>query len=257
MRPRRRPGTVGFYMVRDPKSSAVLAILTLVFAAMAAAFWRLPAVSPAPKLAPLVSPDQLAGIKPPGTVRISAAQLVRSGGDASGLNCYACHHRESPPEVKFEANGRIILPKEHLDLIISMRNCSECHPADDPVKLDYADDGSVIMPKGHQNLAAMAHGRNFRNENCYNCHDRNQLDRLHTADGTQLRFDQATQLCASCHGPTYRDWLAGVHGRTNGVWDTSRGALVRQECASCHDPHAPAFTGLIPMPGPHRRIPTL
>jgi predicted CXXCH cytochrome family protein len=101
----------------------------------------------------------------------------------------------------------------------------------------------------------MAHGRNARNEDCYNCHDRDQLNQLHTPDGQKLTFEQATLLCASCHGPTYRDWMAGAHGRTSGFWDQKAGATSRQECASCHDPHAPAFTGLIPMPGPHQLHP--
>ena len=231
----------------------ILGALTLAFAASAVAFWRAPAVSPAPPRAPLVTPDMLAGIRPPGTVRISAAQLLHGSGDASGLDCYACHHRDQPPEVKFDAQHRIILPKEHADLIISMRNCAECHAPNRPVKLEYTDDGAPIIPAAHRNLMGMAHGRNFRNENCYNCHDRDQLNQLHTADGTKLNFEQATLLCASCHGPSYRDWQAGIHGRTSGFWDRSAGPITRQQCASCHDPHAPAFTGLIPMPGPHPR----
>jgi predicted CXXCH cytochrome family protein len=240
-------------MTEDSKICLVQAALTIAFAALAVAFARVPAVAPAPSRAPLVAPGSLAGVVPPGTIRISAGQLIRGGGDASGLDCYACHHRDQPPVVKFDADRRIILPKEHGDLIISMRNCSECHAPDKPVKLEYADDGAVIVPEAHRNLTAMAHGRNFRNENCFNCHDQNQLDRLHTADGTNLKFDEATLLCASCHGPTYRDWEAGIHGRTSGYWDRKAGPFVRQECTSCHDPHAPAFTGLIPMPAPHLR----
>jgi len=241
--------------VPDRKTTLVLALLTVGFGAMAFAFVRVPARPALLPRPPLVPVDSLAGIAPPGTVRISAAQLISSGGDVSGLACYACHHQDSPPVVKFDAQHRIVLPKEHADLIISMRNCGECHPANDPVKLDYTADGAVIMPDAHRGLLAMAHGRNFRNENCYNCHDSNQLDQLHSAEGAKLNFTQATLLCAGCHGPTYRDWEAGVHGRTSGYWDRSAGPIVRQECTSCHDPHAPAFTGLIPMPGPHRLHP--
>jgi predicted CXXCH cytochrome family protein len=220
-----------------------------VFAALACIFFMVPARPGLVMRDPIIRRDQLAIV--PGTVRVSAAQLVKSGGDASGLDCYACHHQDSPPEVKFDADNHIVLPKEHLDLIISMRNCAECHPANDPVKLDYDTDGNVVMPKAHMGLLAMAHGRDARNNNCYNCHVREQLNQLHTADGEKVGFDQATLLCASCHGPTYRDWKAGAHGRTSGFWNKADGATERQQCASCHDPHAPAFTGLIPMPGPH------
>jgi predicted CXXCH cytochrome family protein len=233
----------------DRKSSVVLALLTTLFAVLAVVFILVPARPGAPLRPPLVPRDSLAIA--PQTVRISAAQLIRSGGDVSGLDCYACHHKDSPPEVKFDASHRIILPREHSDLIISMRNCAECHPARDAVKLEYDDAGNVIVPKAHKGLLSMAHGRNFRNENCFNCHDKDQLDQLHTPDGEKLKFEQATLLCASCHGPTYRDWVAGAHGRTAGHWDRKAGPIEKQECASCHDPHAPAFTGLIPMPGPN------
>jgi predicted CXXCH cytochrome family protein len=236
-------------MNRDQKTDVILALITVAFTALAIRFARVPARPGVVMLPPIVPPEALAIV--PGTVRISAGQLIRSGGDTSGLACYTCHHQDSPPEVKFDERHRIILPKEHADLIISMRNCAECHPPNDPVKLEYSDDGSLIVPAAHRGLIAMAHGRNYRNENCYNCHDRDQLDQLHTPEGTKLRFDQATLLCAGCHGPTYRDWEAGIHGRTSGHWDRSAGPIKREECTSCHDPHAPAFTGIIPMPGPH------
>jgi hypothetical protein len=118
------------------------------------------------------------------------------------------------------------------------------------VKLEYAADGAVIMPKAHQDLLVMAHGRNNRNDNCFNCHNSAKLNELVTREGLHLKFDQATALCASCHGPTFRDWEAGVHGRTSGYWDRSKGPITREECTSCHDPHAPAFPQLIPLPGP-------
>lgn len=236
-------------MKPDPKTHLVLGILICGFAALGIAFWRVPARPGRVFRAPLVPIEALAIV--PGTVRISAAQLVSSGGDTSGLACYTCHHQDTPPVIKFGADRRVVFPKEHADLIISMRNCAECHPANDPVKLDYAADGTVIMPKAHQGLLAMAHGRNFRNENCYNCHDSGQLDQLHTPEGAKLKFDQATLLCAGCHGTTYRDWEIGAHGRPTGFWDSKSGPIVRQQCTSCHDPHAPAFTGIIPMPPPH------
>jgi predicted CXXCH cytochrome family protein len=231
------------------KTALVLALQTVGFAVLAYSFTRVPARPGVVARPPLVSQAALAIV--PGTVRISAAQLIQSGGDTSGLACYACHHQDSPPEIRPDPDNRIVLPKEHSDLILSMRNCAECHPPNDPVALNYDANGVVIVPRGHEGLLGMAHGRTFRNNNCYNCHDRDQLDQLHTPDGEKLTFSQATLLCASCHGPTYRDWRAGAHGRTGGYWDRTAGPIKREECTSCHDPHAPAFTGLIPMPGPH------
>lgn len=238
-------------MNNERNLSWVLAALSLAFTALAIVFVRTPARPAWTPRPPLTPPDVLAGVTPPGTVRISAAQLISSGGDASGLQCYSCHDQKSPPRLAFDASHRIVLPREHADLIIAMRNCDECHSTAKPVKLQYTDDNTVIIPEAHKNLAAMAHGRNFRNENCYTCHEQNQLDHLHTPEGSELTFEQATLLCAGCHGPTYRDWEVGIHGRVSGYWNRQLGPATRQQCVSCHDPHAPAFTGLIPMPPPH------
>lgn len=57
-------------------------------------------------------------------------------------------------------------------------------------------------------------------------------------------------VCAKCHGPVYRDWQNGSHGRINGYWDRSRGPQTRRRCIECHDPHAPPFAPLAPAPGP-------
>lgn len=235
----------------DPERKTTLTLLAMTagFALLAWAFVRVPARPPLLARAPLVPAAALAIV--PGTIRISAAQLASSGGDTSGLNCYACHHADQPPVITYDADHHVVLPKEHADLIISMRNCAECHPPNNPVQLEYADDGSLKMPKAHEALLVMRHGQSTRNENCYNCHLPNRLDRLHTAEGAVLTFDQATVLCGGCHGTTYRDWKAGAHGRTSGYWDRAAGPVTRQQCTSCHDPHSPRVTGLIPMPGPH------
>src|SRR4051812_20958456 len=56
------------------------------------------------------------------TVRTSVADLKASGGDTSGFDCYACHDTKKPVQVTTGADGRIVLPKEHLDLVFAMRN---------------------------------------------------------------------------------------------------------------------------------------
>lgn len=229
------------------KSAYVLGGLTVGFLALAVAFVGMEHVA---AQAPVKAPFVGAAAPKPATVRISAGQLIKSGGDASGLDCYACHDEKKPVELKFDAAHRLVFPKEHADLIIAMRNCVSCHGTDKPVKLEYLADGSVVMPKAHQDLLVMAHGRNNRNDSCFNCHDPAKLNQLVTREGKRLKLDEATPLCASCHGPTFRDWEAGVHGRTTGYWNRAMGAAVREECTSCHDPHAPAFPKMIPMPGP-------
>jgi predicted CXXCH cytochrome family protein len=198
-------------MATRTKTSFVVVMLSVLFLALAGAFYlnlfgRVEAV----RAISVVDPQ----FTNTATVRLSAAQQIAAGGDTSGFDCYACHERNKPPVLKRDADGNILLPKEHEDLV-------------------------------------MLHGRNNRNESCYNCHDPENLDRLKARDGKQYKWEESSRLCASCHGTTYRDWEAGIHGRTSGYWDRSLGPVTRQECASCHHPHAPQFPTLTPAPGPH------
>ena len=55
----------------------------------------------------------------------------------------------------------------------------------------------------------MGHGTHNRNNNCFNCHDEQNLELLQTRDGRQIKLAESPLLCGSCHGPTYRDWEAG------------------------------------------------
>jgi hypothetical protein len=150
----------------------------------------------------------------PAPSRVSIAEFLRKGGDPSDYDCYLCHERNKPLKLKIDADNNIILPKEHSDLV-------------------------------------MGHGGHKRNNNCFNCHDENNLELLQTRDGRQLKLADSTPLCGSCHGPTYRDWEAGVHGRTSGYWDRKQGDIARLGCTSCHNPHAPPFPKRQPAPGPH------
>jgi formate-dependent nitrite reductase cytochrome c552 subunit len=148
------------------------------------------------------------------TARASAADLIRSGGDTSGLDCYVCHEKNKPLKLKMDPEGNVVVPKEHEDIV-------------------------------------MGHGRHNRNNNCFNCHDETNLELLQTRDGRQIKLAESPALCGSCHGPTYRDWEAGVHGRTSGFWRRELGPIERKGCPSCHNPHSPPFPSRTPAPGPH------
>ena len=191
--------------------SVVLIGLTVVFLGLAIAFyfdlWGRPvALAPIPPTAPDFTNTA--------TVRMSAAELVRTGGDTSGMACYSCHDEKKPVVVHLDTNGTVILPEEHRDLVLK-------------------------------------HGRGNRNDHCFNCHDQKNLELLRSRDGTALKLTESSRLCGSCHGPTYRDWETGIHGRASGFWDRKRGKVVRQDCTDCHDPHAPAFPSMKPGPGPN------
>jgi hypothetical protein len=66
-----------------------------------------------------------------------------------------------------------------------------------------------------------------------------------------LKLADSTPLCGSCHGPTYRDWEAGAHGRTGGQWNPQSAGFTRQICVDCHNPHSPKIPGRKPLPPPH------
>jgi hypothetical protein len=91
------------------------------------------------------------------------------------------------------------------------------------------------------------HGMNNR---CFNCHDRANRERLVLHDGTLLTFSEVPRLCSQCHGTVYRDWQRGTHGKTMGSWDAASGDQHRLVCNDCHNPHAPAYRPLVPLPGP-------
>jgi uncharacterized CHY-type Zn-finger protein len=125
------------------------------------------------------------------TTRRSYADLVRAGEDLSDFDCYACHDKKKPPPLRLDTNGNIIVAKEHPDIV-------------------------------------MGHGSHGRNNNCFNCHNETNLVLLQPRDGRELKFEDSPKLCGSCHGPTYRDWEAGAHGRTSGYWDRSLGPIERK-----------------------------
>jgi hypothetical protein len=198
-------------MKGESSSTTVLAGLCAVFIALLVAFFaNLWGRTAPPRQIPLVA----AQFTNTATVRMSAGELIASGGDASGLDCYACHEKGKPLKLEFDAESNVILAKEHSDI-------------------------------------HMGHGKHKRNNNCFNCHDETNLEVLQTRDGHQVKLVDSPGLCGSCHGPTYRDWEAGVHGRTSGYWKRDLGAIDRKVCTSCHDPHSPAFPGREPAPGPH------
>ena len=148
------------------------------------------------------------------TFRKSYAELIRKKADLSDFDCYACHEKGKPPVLRFDAQHNLIVPKEHSDVV-------------------------------------MRHGTHDRNNNCFNCHDEQNLELLQTRDGRQIKLAESPPLCGSCHGPTYRDWEAGAHGRTGGYWDRTAGPRKRQICVDCHDPHHPKIPPRKPAPGPH------
>jgi hypothetical protein len=120
--------------------------------------------------------------------------------------------------------------------------CNDCHAIIPPPATD-----TYRTPTQHQEIV-LEHGING---SCFNCRHRTDRNALAGDREERIRWDQPQLVCAKCHGPVYRDWQHGSHGRTNGHWDTSRGEAVRRKCIECHDPHRPPFPSMRPAPGPN------
>lgn len=122
-----------------------------------------------------------------------------------------------------------------------VRDCNDCHrlmppPAEAAPKLTQ-----------HTHLV-LDHGLNDR---CFNCHARENRNQLTLLSGATVGFDRSHRLCAQCHGPTFRDWERGVHGKSLGSWAPESDAQSKLTCVQCHDPHAPRYAPMKPLPAPH------
>lgn len=122
--------------------------------------------------------------------------------------------------------------------IISVR-CNTCHDNKDP---NVATNSGSELQGFHQKIQ-FQHG----SLSCVSCHNAENYETLHFADGKSLEFADNMQLCAQCHGPQYRDYRNGSHGGMTGYWDLNRGPRQRNTCTDCHSAHAPAFPKLMPV----------
>ncbi|MBZ0173398.1 MAG: hypothetical protein K8E66_13525 [Phycisphaerales bacterium] len=118
--------------------------------------------------------------------------------------------------------------------------CDDCHG------ILQSRENSQDDLRQHTNIT-LSHGLN---NNCYNCHHRDEREMLVIHDGSSIPYADSDLLCAQCHGRMYRDWSRGAHGKTLGAWDPSSPLYERLSCVQCHDPHAPMFQQIEPLPGP-------
>lgn len=86
---------------------------------------------------------------------------------------------------------------------------------------------------------------------CLDCHDVRNRDKLRLYNGELINFTESYRLCGECHGPVYRDWRAGIHGKRTGYFMGS-GKRTYYLCAHCHDPHEPKLKPIKPEPPPIR-----
>src|ERR1051326_7250851 len=113
------------------RTDIFLVALTLVFLALAGLFAAAPwGAAPALKKNPPVDPSFLETT----LWRRTYADLVKAKEDLSDYDCYGCHERNQPPPLRFDEKQKLIVPKEHANIV-------------------------------------MGHGSHDRNNLCYNCHN--------------------------------------------------------------------------------------
>jgi hypothetical protein len=97
----------------------------------------------------------------------------------------------------------------------------------------------------HQNIQLKNHAEKQRW--CLDCHNPDDRDKLRLASGKLISFEESYLLCGQCHGPVFKDWRTGVHGKRTGYWN---GDKLYRLCAHCHNPHNPKFRSVKPLPPP-------
>ena len=141
---------------------------------------------------------------------------------------------ELAPEAPPAANILIPNPTRSLDYF----PCNDCH-------------SELEVNTRRRELVDMHDDIIFEHDSehrwCLACHDAENRDSLRLANGRLLSFEKSYELCGQCHGPKYRDWKLGIHGKRTGKWNGQKNYLL---CVHCHDPHSPRFKLLEPMPIP-------
>jgi len=144
--------------------------------------------------------------------------------------------RDYPPRPMIPDGPTILLASPEMD--DEYLPCSDCHE-DEPTNRTPRE-----LEDDHEDRV-IEHGDLW----CLSCHDADNRDFLHLADGTLVKFEESWKLCTQCHGSKLADWRAGVHGKRTGHW---RGPKEYRPCVTCHNPHSPPFEAIAPKPPPVR-----
>lgn len=118
--------------------------------------------------------------------------------------------------------------------------CAECHAAQGPAKGDRRAHFGLDLV--HADPSVME---------CATCHgDGMKSNSLATLAGKPVPFELSFQVCSQCHFQQARDVIGGAHGKRLLGW---QGPRIIQNCAACHNPHAPALPSRWPSAAETRR----
>lgn len=113
---------------------------------------------------------------------------------------------------------------------ISHYPCQQCHEGQVP---------KGAIPKSHWQQK-LNHAPGMQ---CATCHDDKNHMKLMKFEGEEVSFNHSYQLCQKCHFQQVNDWAGGAHGKRLGGWAGTRKVT---NCATCHNPHDPAFKSKLP-----------
>lgn len=142
----------------------------------------------------------------------------------------------------FDVPKNILAPR-----VLTSENfpCSECHS-------DLEPDPERRELDAHEEIVFTGHFEKIGW--CLNCHNPTDRDTLKMFNGEKVAFNSSHKICGQCHGPIYKDWKKGVHGKRLGRWN---GPYQYYQCTTCHNPHNPGFKPLQPKRPPLRPEETL
>ncbi len=167
--------------------------------------------------------------------------LTSAESAVGGLNVPS---QAAPPAMRFEVLVRRPEGPPKIELITNdplgrttSVACSTCHSIRQPNRDNRSPE---MLDEFHQGMQ-FDHGRLA----CYACHNPEDSDSLHGADGTVIAFSDVMILCSQCHSSQAIAFEHGAHGGMNGFWDLTRGPQTKNNCIDCHDPHAPRYPKMI------------
>jgi len=142
------------------------------------------------------------------------------------------------------SSNAVTVAVEPREQLLPMYPCSRCHK-DRPVN---------PQPRKLVKFHAVR-AREFKHGDgtfwCYQCHSVKNIDKLRTATGELVSFNEAWKVCTSCHGDKLQPWTQGTHGLILGFWN---GVKHKKSCPNCHNPHDPhpPFPPIKPQHPPQR-----
>lgn len=145
--------------------------------------------------------------------------------------------RQETTPVEYRRGALFTLDRvEHLEKY----PCSNCHVSG----MKPTTNGQPRDRRAHWGLK-LNHGE--ADLSCSSCHFEDDMNSLRTLQGDTVSYDRAYRVCGQCHFEQLRDWKGGAHGKQVRGWDQPR---VIYNCATCHDPHDPAYEKRWPVTYP-------